>query len=675
MDNQSDPTDSTYFKMRNFNPGLLQSDEQIASQFVIREHQFRIVREVINQNIGSPSCQHILVVGSRGQGKTMLLNRVASEIRVSEEFSGYYLPLQFMEENHEINNLGEFWLEILFQLAQEVAATDAQFSSDLMATHDSLLSRWTEQLFEEIARAAALNAAKRLGRRLVILVENAQVLFRLPEDDFDWKLRAVLQTVPEITLVATTTYQLDENFDPGAAFYQFFRMVELNPLNTEECGRLWSSINKTPMSGNEIRPLQVLTGGNPRLIAYLASIENHHSQNQLMEELVLLVDEQTAHFHSQLEALPPQERRVFVALLDLWEPSNTSAITHRARMDIRIVSTMLIRLSKRGIVHVDSRGGPRKRLYYASERLFSIFYKLRRVKDNADSIRSLIHFMELFYGARQDRNMYQAASPDMLKVPLLSESLRKGELVAETHQDIEDSIAYLRDYLDKHTDSENQQALTQHTLIIMKQALNYGVFGDFDQELGHFEKVIESLRNEHASEDKTICFYAWLYRSRRLAELGRANESLESCDQLLQWLESNSDIPSDGKNMGCNWHMNCTKALALTYARKLDEALDAFKNAYDAFDRERDADLIQMLRLVSELIAAGAKEQDLIKVFESNEKVRDLSPLLTTLKQRVETTVNVPIEIAEVAQDIQNSIEHRLTDGIQPGYRLAMVHP
>lgn len=674
MDNQSEPRDSTHFKMRNFNSGLLQSDEEIASQFVIREHQFRIVREVINQNIESPSCQHILVVGSRGQGKTMLLNRIASEIRMSEEFSNYYLPLQFMEENHEINNLGEFWLEILFQLAQEVAAIDAQFSSDLMATHDSLLSRWTEQLFEEIARAAALNAAKRLGRRLVLLVENAQVLFRLPENNFDWKLRAVLQTVPEITLIATTTYQLEENFDPGAAFYFFFRIVELDPLNTEECGRLWSSINKTPLTGNEIRPLQVLTGGNPRLIAYLASVENHHSQTQLMEELVLLVDGQSEHFHGQLETLPPQERRVFVALLDLWEPSNTSAITHRARMDIRIVSTMLIRLSKRGIVNVDSRGGPRKRLYYVSERLFGIFYKLRRMKDNADSIRSLIHFMESFYGKRQDRKVYEAASPDVSKVPVLSESLRKGELAVETQQDIEDSIAYLKDHLDKHTDAENQPALTQHALVTMKQALNYGVFGDFDQELDHLEKVIEILHKEDASEDKTICFYAWLYRSRRLAELGRANESLDSCDQLLQWIESKSDIPLEEQSMGRNWHMNCTKSLALTYARKFDEALDALKNAYDAFDCERDLDLVQMLRLVSELIAAGAREQDLINVLGSNEKVRDLTPLMATLQQRVETIVNVPIEIAEVAQDIQNCIEHRLTHGFQPGYSLAMVH-
>ena len=79
-----------------------------------------------------------------------------------------------------------------------------------------------------------------------------------------------------------------------------------------------------------------------------------------MEELVRLIDEHTEYFRGHLEALPKSERRVYIAIMDLWQPSSTGEIAERARMDVRVVSTMLGRLIDRGAVMPDRWTGRKK---------------------------------------------------------------------------------------------------------------------------------------------------------------------------------------------------------------------------------------------------------------------------------------------------------------------------
>ena len=91
--------------VRKFNPGTLQSDEEVKRQFVVRQPQLDIVLEVLRGNVDSPSCQHVLIVAPRGRGKTMLLARTAAELRTDGALSERLLPVQFTEESQEIFTL------------------------------------------------------------------------------------------------------------------------------------------------------------------------------------------------------------------------------------------------------------------------------------------------------------------------------------------------------------------------------------------------------------------------------------------------------------------------------------------------------------------------------------------------------------------------------------------
>lgn len=410
----------TALQVRKFSPGTYQSDEEIISQFVVRNHELNVILETLRGNIHSPSCQHVLVVAPRGRGKTMLLTRVAAELRTNDGFSEHLLPVRFMEESQEIFNLADFWLETLFHLAGELATHHPELARELKETHAALTDRWRESELGEQARARVLETADRLDRKLVLMVENLQMLCEDVDEGFGWGLREVLQSEPRIMLVASATSRFESLDDAGQPFFELFRTVNLERLPTEDCRRLWEVLTGEEASSREIRPLEILTGGSPRLLVVVAGFARHGSMRQLMEDLVTLIDEHTEYFRSHLESLPKTERRVYLAVIDLWRPSKPGEIATRARMDIRVVSTMLKRLRDRGAVIVEGIG--RKQMYSAAERLYSIYYKLRREGDEAAVVRNLIHFMAVFYGESELKEI----SGKLIAEAMKSKAIRDG---------------------------------------------------------------------------------------------------------------------------------------------------------------------------------------------------------------------------------------------------------
>ena len=379
--------------IRKFNPGTFQSDDEVVRQFVVRQGELDLVLEVIRGNTDSPSCQHVLIVGPRGRGKTMLLARVGAELRTDNTLSERLFPVRFMEESQEIATLADFWLEALFHLAN--ATGNPQFSRELRATHADLTARWRDTNIEECARAALLEAADRLDRKIVLMVENLQSLCSDVDDDFGWQLRQTLQLEPRLMLLATATSRFKGLDDASQPFFELFRIVELEPLSTDACRRLWNMVSGDKQTSREIKPLRILTGGSPRLLVIVATFARHRSLRQLLEDLVTLVDDHTEYFRSHLEVLAKTERRVYLAVIDLWQSSSAHEIAARARMDIRTASALLKRLVDRGAVVAEGTG--RKRKYAAAERLYSIYYKLRRERDEAGLVRNLIQFMTVFY--------------------------------------------------------------------------------------------------------------------------------------------------------------------------------------------------------------------------------------------------------------------------------------
>ena len=377
--------------IRKFNPGVLQSDEEVVAQFVVRQREFGILMDVLRGNVEASLCQHMLIIAPRGRGKTMMLARVAAELRAHEDLRGEVLPVRFMEESYEVFDLADFWLDVLLYLAPEVERHDAETADLLRQAHAEFSRRPRGTETEENARALALDTAHRLGRKLVLMVENCQSLFNDVDERFGWGLRKTLQTEPNVMFLGTATVRMAALNDVDAPFYELFRTLPLAPLPLAECKALWEAVSGETRSEREIKPLQILTGGDPRLLAIIAGLSRHRSLRELLHELVALIDDHTEYFRSHLDHLGKTERRVYLALIDLWRPSTTAEIAARARQGIRATSSLLGRLVKRGAISYEGEG--QKRLYQATQPLYSIYYKLRRQRDEAAVVHGLVHWM------------------------------------------------------------------------------------------------------------------------------------------------------------------------------------------------------------------------------------------------------------------------------------------
>ena len=378
---------------RKYNPGFLTDDELVAS-FCVRTTEFELLVEVLRECTAS-SNPHQIVVGPRGSGKTSLLLRVGAEVRRDAALAARCFPVVFPEESYEVATAGEFWLECLTHLAAQ--APPAPGGSDLQRSAAELRAVRDDRVLADRCLAALLDFADRQDRRLLLLVENLNALFRdMADRHAGWRLRKILQTEPRIIVFASATSRFEEIDHPDRALYELFRVRTLRPLDTARCAALWASVAGRPPARETVRSLEILTGGSPRLIAIVARFGAGRSFRELMADLLDLVDDHTEYFKSHIESLPAQERRVYLALAALWKPATTREIADQARLDTSACSALLARLGQRGAVQV-AGGSARRKQYYLTERLYNIYYLLRRRRGPDPLVEALIRFMESYY--------------------------------------------------------------------------------------------------------------------------------------------------------------------------------------------------------------------------------------------------------------------------------------
>ena len=377
-----------------YNPGVL-GDSELVRSFVVRHKCLHLILEALKENAESASAnRHLLVVGPRGIGKTMLVRRVAAEVRTNPEYGRSWFPIVYGEESYQVSTSGEFWLEALFHLSENAGTPNME------RTLHELREETNDTRLRERALAQLLDFADSKSRRLLFVVENLNMLCEQITPEAAWELRHTLTNEPRIMLLGTATSRFEAITHAGQAWFELFAVQELKPLDRTESHILWQSLAQQDLKPGHVRALRILTGGNPRLLTVLASFAGNHSFRDLMEQLIHLIDDHTEYFKGHLDALPARERKVFVALLEQWNPVSAAEVARCARMGVNEVSASLARLVARGAVELYEQK-PRRKLYQAAERLYNIYYLMRRRGQPSDRVRAAVSFMVMFYGGRQ----------------------------------------------------------------------------------------------------------------------------------------------------------------------------------------------------------------------------------------------------------------------------------
>ena len=417
-----------------YNPSFL-SEAELMESFVVRHADLHLITGIIGEN-QTGSNQHVLVIGPRGSGKTTLVHRVAIEIKRNEELLDRWYPLIFSEESYEVVSAGEFWLEALFHLSQQTN------SGKWKQTYDELKAETDDQRLFERALAQLLDFADSQGKRILLIVENLNMLLGdMMGHDEAWKMRHTLMNEPRMMLLATATNRFEQIENSSHAMFEMFKIQELKPLDDDECNRIWEFVAGEPLSGERIKPIRILTGGNPRLLTIIAKFGAHRSFRKLLDDLVHLIDDHTEYFKSHLDHLPTIERKAYLALAGLWDASTAREVARAARLDVNKTSSLLRRLIGRGAVVVEDRG-KKVKWYSVAERMYNIYYLMRRRGKPADRVKATVKFMISMY------------DPESAARLIAEEAIGLSPEICNDHKG-EEALEFARKYVQDATLVEN----------------------------------------------------------------------------------------------------------------------------------------------------------------------------------------------------------------------------
>jgi tetratricopeptide (TPR) repeat protein len=255
--------------------------------------------------------------------------------------------------------------------------------------------------------------------------------------------------------------------------------------------------------------------------------------------------------------LASAERKVFVALLDLWDPKGARDIATAARMGVSQTSASLSRLVSRGAVMVLPAKG-RKKLYQATERLYNIYYLMRRRSHPSSRVRAVVAFMVNFYPSKE---LVDATARLAGEACLLNPIDRADHFHAYLGIWEAIKLPKLRKNLLKLTPKsffsapDAPESIHQLQSILLLQSQQKETLEEFKKvkaliELGQDEEaltILDSLNNR--LEDSTefhlneLLAFTFFFKGMILDSMGCSEEAIAVYDEVIHRFENRTELP------------------------------------------------------------------------------------------------------------------------------------
>ena len=390
-------------RQRLYNPAQLSSSELKAS-FIARQETLEELHRIIREEKPGRPCQHFLLIGPRGMGKTTLGLRFLLSIEEVSEFAASWQPVAFDEESYGIGDLADFWLTALDHLSRTTDEPRWAERADAIREDENDPERQAVY-----ARAALRDFYQESGKRLILFVENLDVIFgQLGEEREVHTLRASLIERSDILLVGSANTVFDAIRGHGQPFYEFFQLFILEGLGPEDTRRMLESYadgNGTSDLPETLRrergrleTVRRLTGGNPRLLVLACRMLIESPFGSPLEDLERLIDEQTPYFKARIEELPLQGRRVFHCLAAGWSPMLAKEVAGAAKLSSSHASAQLRQLVDKGYARELKLPRSKRIRYEVSDRFYNIYYLLRFSQTGRQRLERLVHFLHELFG-------------------------------------------------------------------------------------------------------------------------------------------------------------------------------------------------------------------------------------------------------------------------------------
>lgn len=668
-------------RIMKYNPAFLSEDE-LVDLFCVRQAELELIVEVIAESTG-PVNQHVLVVGPRGMGKTTLVRRAVIAVRRDKVLSERWFPLIFPEESYEVTTPGEFWLEALYHLAQQTKVPA------WMRTYEELRDEKDEIRLRERALGQLLDFADDQGKRILLVVENLNMLLgdQLSDDDA-WVIRHTMQNEPRVMFLASATSQHEEFENSKKAMFEQFRTFSLKPLNAQDSAIMWQGITGRAIDAHRIRPVQILTGGSPRLLTIISSFATSDSFEGLMQDLVQLVDDHTDYFKSHLDALPSTERKVYLALAEIWDPCTAREVATVARLDVSKTSALLNRLVERGAVTVVNEK-PRRKTYQVAERLYNIYYLMRRRGEPSRRVKAIVNFMIVFYDDGQLINTTRGIFEEIFR---LGSASSRGHFAAceailenmsdETRRTIFDGMTsdkfaainppeslrqLAQNYVQHNSTATHERGhVAEPNSISCADTIRAEKFKAIKKTIDRLEESIWNkstpMKEDFARLNVTLDDYLhyahddWVTIQRGSLLLLGANvaKHLGTAERGMKKV-----IEIYPENRFIRYFLS----VLLCFNRQSQEAIDVCEILFK--DPSKDTINIELATCLMAALYSAGVGREALALAQDSPRAANLEPLIVALQMLLGDEIKAAVEIVEVAKDVAEKIERMKVDWLK----------
>lgn len=536
-----------------YNPQRL-DDDTVQSLFVVRQKYFQLLMDKINKEKPNSIPQHYLFIGQRGMGKSTLLKRIEVELRKKDS---KFIPLLFPEEQYNLNNLSEFWLNSLDALADVLELVKMKEEVKLIDSKVKELGKIKNE--DDLAKQAfqfLIEISNRIKKRPVLLIDNMSFIFdRLNKSD-QHVLRAWLMQNNAPILIGASAVEIEDTFNYGAPFYDAFQINYLNKLSFDELLDILNNLAKVTNAQEilaniheeiaRLKTIHQLTGGNPRTAVMLFKIIVKGFSKEINDDLEALLDEITPLYKARFEELSVQMQIIVDAIALHWDPMNLEQLRTETRLENNQLSPQLKRLVELGWLEKLDAYKAKGSAYQISERFFNIWFLMRRSsRRQKKELYCLSKFLETFYGddlhtiaknslAIVSRNLnhitYNLAMAEVVK----DKDLKK-QLIDKCHKDLKDEA------------KENPEILKQF-------GLSEGAEVDeINMDFVKLEKAYLNKLKKNKSDAETWFRLGNLYREDYFKEYEKAEQA------YLKAIELNENDASTWFNLAILYQEDCFK--------------------------------------------------------------------------------------------------------------------